>query len=201
MELLQPDWNQSKPTSDEVANMCEHISLTPIAFQGDVFGQFLKRMRDTHDNGGAHIASMEIGSDPVFDWFASRNRLWEENVLSRLVMRPEIRECMPEVFLPGVLETGPNFKMESSFSVDGHFADMLYFGGAYSRSVGDGSREKNQSLMVCEAMFGMRFAEVLYYVSCEQWTHWFKGVAWDYTGILFDLRYRRLWTIAVTDTD
>jgi len=37
--------------------------------------------------------------------------------------------------------------------------------------------------------------------SYDTWTRWFHGIAWDWTSVLFDRRFRNLWILAVTDTD
>jgi hypothetical protein len=53
----------------------------------------------------------------------------------------------------------------------------------------------------CEALFGQRYEDVCLYTSCEPWTPWFAGIAWDWTALLFDKRDRALWILAVTDED
>lgn len=81
------------------------------------------------------------------------------------------------------------------------FARILYNGGAYPQTHGDGREEKAFALNIWEAMFGLRYGEVSSYLSGKRWTRWFKGVAWDVTLLIFDRRMRTLWILAVTDTD
>jgi hypothetical protein len=87
------------------------------------------------------------------------------------------------------------------FLFDGSLSRILYNGGAYSHKEGDGHAEKAFALNVCETMFGLRFGEVAYYVTTRRWTPWFKGIPWDFTALLFDRRTRKLWILAITDTD
>jgi len=58
-------------------------------------------------------------------------------------------------------ESDGYFQMTSSFLFDGQLAQVLYAGGAYSRS----QIEKDNSLAFCEALFGSRFSEVSYFSS------------------------------------
>ena len=91
--------------------------------------------------------------------------------------------------------------MYDQFLLDGTLSRILFSGGAYSSTRGDGRTEKAFALSVCEAIFGQRFGEVSCYLSSEPWTGWFRGIAWDITVIVFDRRTRRLWILAITDTD
>src|SRR6516164_1320552 len=100
MDLLVPDWNQRKPTPDNVREMVQRIQLTPVRLPAHPFDKFLDRVRDSHVNGGAHLAAFNVGPDDVFDWFASRKRLWEERILDLLVLHPVIAEAIPELRIP-----------------------------------------------------------------------------------------------------
>ena len=94
-----------------------------------------------------------------------------------------------------------NFRATSSFLFDGELAQALYSGGAYTSAVGNGRAEKENSLLFCEALFGLRLSEVWYGSSHSAWTPWFGNIAWDWTAILFDRRLRALSILAITDTD
>ena len=91
--------------------------------------------------------------------------------------------------------------MSNQFLFDGALTQALYQGGAYHKAQGDGREEKTFSLEVCDAMFGLRFGEVSYYVTYDAWTPWFGGIAWDLIAVLFDRRVRKIWVTAITDTD
>jgi len=201
MELLEPDWKQPRPTAIEVHEMCGRVQLTPVNLPAQPFDVFLKRVRESHYSGGAHLAAFDVGADPVFDWFSSRNRLWDEGLLDSLLVHPAIRQALPELLIPSSPPVQSELAMSDQFLFDGVLANMLYHGGAYGQAKGDGRAEKAFALDVSEAMFGLRFGEVNCYMTSYAWTPWFEGIAWDFTAVLFDRRVRRLWIFAVTDTD
>jgi hypothetical protein len=100
MPLLAPDWNQPRPTTKDVLEMCRHIRLTALEVAAQPFGKFIEMIRTERRNGGAYLKAFEVGPDPVFDWFASRNRLWDERLLDWLVLHPTIAQSFPELRIP-----------------------------------------------------------------------------------------------------
>ena len=213
MELLNPDWNQDKPTFDQARAMCQQVPLESRPLIDPRVDSVLNRIRESHANGGAFFASFSVGPSEAFDWFASRNRLLEFGILRQLLGRNEVSDALPDLqtqtFQPtdgpateacGIAHDG-DFQMISSFMFDGQLAQVLYAGGAYTRGRGDGRAEKEDSLGFCEAVFRLRFSEISYFSSHSAWTPWFESIAWDWTAILFDRRVRTLSVLAVTDTD
>ncbi len=77
-ELLTPDWQEARPSPADVQKMWARIALTPVDLPSDPFAKFIEQVRKSHDNGGAYLAAFDIGPAPVFDWYASRNRLSED---------------------------------------------------------------------------------------------------------------------------
>jgi hypothetical protein len=201
MELLEPDWKQIRPTAIEVHEMCEQIQLSHANLPEYPFETFLQRLRKSHDQGGAYLAAFDVGPNSVFDWFASRNRLEDEELLDQLLSHPSIRQAFPALLIPTSRKIKSGLTMSNQFLFDGALAQALYRGGAYHKAQGDGREEKTFSLEVCDAMFGLRFGEVSYYVTYDAWTPWFGGIAWDLTAVLFDRRVRKIWVTAITDTD
>ncbi len=198
--ILKPDWAQPRPTFAEVRAMTQRIDLAPVALPEKPFGDFLSCVRESHRNGGAHIAAFDVPTDTVFDWFASRNRLSDEELIDTLVTHPVIRTGLGEVRIPEI-KASTGLSLADPFLLDGRFAHCLYAGGAYWTAESDGKNSKSLALDVCDAMFGMRYGEVALFESVEAWTPWFHGVAWDLTEVVFDRRLRRLWLFVVTDTD
>jgi len=76
--------------------------------------------------------------------------------------------------------------MADPFFLDGRLARVLHNGGAYSTAYGDGREAKTLALEACDAIFGLRFAEVSLLESFQAWTPWFKDNAWDLTLVVFD---------------
>lgn len=192
--------------------MCSRIELRKMENQSDAFTQVLQCLRESHCNGGAVFATISVGSDRVLDWFASRNRWLEWEILPRILRREEIKESLTELnigTLPAVAEAGEGcstsntdgFRMDNAFFFDGQLAACLYSGGAYTHPSGDGRSAKQLALDFCDALFQHRFADLSLFTSHNAWTSWFHEIAWDWTAVLFDRRKRVLHILAVTDTD
>jgi hypothetical protein len=212
MELLEPDWNQPRPELNEVLIMCRRIELRDIETRSDAVTQVLQRLRESHCNGGAMFGTVSIGADRVFDWYASRNRLLEWEILPRILRREETKAIFKELNIGPLSNTSEEgeacstsstdgFRMDNAFLFDGQLAACLHAGGAYTHCSGDGRAAKQLALNFCDALFQHRFAELSLFTSHAGWTPWFYGIAWDWTAVVFDRRKRLLHILAVTDTD
>jgi len=201
MELLNPDWNQPKPAPPEVQAMCQRLQLKPAALPTEPFDKLSIQLRARHERGGAHLVVFDVGPDPIFDWFAARNRLWEADILDTLLVHPTIRAALPELKIPSEPQVNSGFGIQDPFLFDGHLANMLHNGGAYKNPEGDGRIERLSAIEVSDAMFGLRCSEINLCLSYDRWTPWFLGSGWDFTAVIFDRRLRRLWILAVTDSD
>jgi hypothetical protein len=177
--------------------MCSRITVNRVELRSEAIDKCLERVRLSHSNGGAHLSAFAVGPDLVFDWFASRNRLSDEGLIDKLIVHAAIRGALPQIQIPeSKVETG--LEMGDPFLFDGKLANVLYNGGAYTTANGDGRRDKELALQVCDAIFGLRFGELSLLESFQPWTPWFKGIAWDLTVVLFDRRLRRLSILAIT---
>jgi len=193
--------------------MCGLVALEPVQQVEEQVDRALDRLRVTHSNGGAFLATVRVGSDDVFDWFASRNRLLENDILPLLLRRREFRTLLPEVKIPEDLPAIENHEacsiaasdglsFDNPFLLDGQLGQRLFAGGAYapeSRITGNDAMQL--AAQYCQAAFGRRYEEVSLFSSYEAWTPWFAGIAWDWTSVLFDRLDRKMWVLAVTDTD
>ena len=199
-ECLEPDWSQPRPSAAEVRLMCKRISISRAELAADALDHFLEQVRGSHRNGGAHVAVFSLGPDVIFDWYASRNRLCDDDLINYLIVHPAIREALPQIQIP-VSNANTGLELGDPFLLDGRLARILYDGGAYTTEHGDGRDAKALAVDVCDAIFGLRFGEVARLESFHAWTPWFKGVAWDMTEVVLDRRLRRLSILAITDTD
>jgi len=100
MPLLVPDWNQPRPTIKEVLEVCRNIRLTPLGVPTQPFETFLTEIRSERRNGGAYLNVFDVGPSPVFDWFASRSRLWDDRLLDWLALHPTIAQSFTELRIP-----------------------------------------------------------------------------------------------------
>jgi hypothetical protein len=216
MSLLEPNWSQAKPSLKDAQRMCTQVALEPIWQTDERIDQVLERLRATHSNGDAFLAVVRIAANATFDWFASRNRLLENEILPLLLHRSEIRALLPEVKIAestgniSVAEsqdacsiTASNgFSFDNPFLLDGQLAQRLFAGGAYGPNLKISGRDAMELAgKYCDAAFGRRYEDVSLFSSYEAWTPWFAGIAWDWTSVLFDRRERKLWILAVTDED
>jgi hypothetical protein len=213
MSLLSPDWNQGKPTPEEAHAMCRLVPLAQVPVSEANLVSIIRELCRSHANGGAFLAAFEVGPNSDFDWFASRNRLIEFDILPLLLARTEVRDALPALKIEDfpivenfsttcLIANADGFEASSPFKFDGQLSQILFSGGTYGSGVhGDGRAEKEAALRFCDTAFGMRFSEVSYFRSHNAWTRWFGAIAWDWTAVLFDRRLRKLWILAVTDTD
>lgn len=193
--------------------MCSQVVLTPVAIEAESIAKVLSSIRASHSNGGAFLKAVRVGDSGVFDWFASRNRLLEYEIMPLLLHRSEIRDLLPELSIRAdlvypnetdacTLSSSGGFKFDNPFLLDGQLAQNIFAGGAYAPATTiDGRTAKRLAMDFCEAVFDQRYEDVCLFTSYQAWTPWFAGIAWDWTGILFDRRKRTLWILAVTDED
>jgi hypothetical protein len=211
MSLLEPRWEQRKPTPEEAQEMCHQVSLTVVRNPTDPIEKVLGFLGKSHSNGGALFAVFRVGESDVFDWFASRNRLAEYSILAALLRRDEVLKELPDLLSssePNVASTcdcsivsTEGFAMESSFLLDGRIAHALYAGGAYGQSELDARAAKQLAIAFCEELFEQRYSEIVLFSNFSAWTPWFGGIAWDWTAFLFDRRKRTFAILAITDSD
>jgi hypothetical protein len=212
MSMLSPDWSQPMPTPEEAHAMCRLVPLAQVPVSEANLVSAIQELCRSHTHGGALLAAFEVGPNSDFDWFASRNRLLEFDILPLVLARREVRDALPELMIPDFcidwsrasMESANGFEESNSFNFDGKLSQMLFNGGAYGSSThGDGRAEKEAALRFCDTAFGMRFSEVSYFRSHSAWTHWFGNISTylDWTAVLVDRRLRRLWILAVTDSD
>jgi hypothetical protein len=198
--LLEPDWLQARPTFAEVQEMCRIIELEQVELPAAPYSEFLRALRESHSNGGAYLVAFRVLPNSVFDWYASRNRLVEEDLLDSLLTHKAIRTAVPDLGIPET-KAATGLVMADPFLLDGRLAHRMFHGGAYSETGGDGRLAKLSALGVCRAMFDLRFGEITVAESFDPWTPWFCNIAWDMTMVIFDRRRRLLWLFAITDTD
>jgi hypothetical protein len=191
--------NREIPALEEIRNTLNSTVILPVEIENPVLQEFLARLRKNHANGEAHLFCFEFGPSEVYDFYTGRNRWSFDAHIDLLLEHPTI---LPQ--LAGIRVTAPvnsGLGSENSFLLDGHFAALLYSGGAYTHPQGDGREEKEFAINVCKEMFGLRYGEVSVDKSGMAWTPWFYNIAWDMTIVVFDKRLRCMWLFAITDTD
>ncbi len=101
-----------------------------------------------------------------------------------------------------VLKDELGFEFRDSFEAIGSMGSIIYYGGPYHKpDPGSDKSAMELALNVADSAFNKRFGEAAIYVSYEPWAEWFKGIAWDSSWVLIDMRKRRMTIILITDTD
>lgn len=191
-----------RPTKAELERALADVAIVPIAHRAAAIDDVLARFRQTHCNGGALFAAFEIGAEPALDWYIARSQLHLDDILARLLAHPAVRASLPDLRIdPASALSDIGLEPRDGLEIDGLLARALYHGGAYWHATGSGMSEKTLALRFCDALFDLRFDEIAIYVSGKAWTDWFYDIAWDETFVVLDKRYRRLFLLAVTDTD
>ncbi|MBP0578126.1 hypothetical protein J8I29_02290 [Labrys sp. LIt4] len=191
-----------RPTKAELERALADVAIVPITHMAAAIDDVLARFRQTHCNGGALFAAFEIGAEPALDWYVARGQLHLDGILARLLVHPAIRAGLPDLRIDTAVPL-PDIGLEprDGLEIDGLLARALYHGGAYWHATGSGMPEKTLALRFCDALFELRFDEIAVYTSGKAWTDWFYDIAWDETFVVLDKRCRRLFLLAVTDTD
>src|SRR5690242_1310001 len=105
MDLLKPEWDQPRPTLEAALAIQREVKLLSIPFRSESIDCVIDNLRESHANGGAHLACTLIESNRDFDWFASRNRLLEFDILPNILRREEVRQSIPELLIPVIGES------------------------------------------------------------------------------------------------
>jgi hypothetical protein len=120
------------------------------------FAEFPRQLRQSHDHGGAHLVALEVSADPIIDWFASRNRPSDEDLIDSLLIHPTVRAALPDLAIPESKVCGGR-SIADPFLLDGTFSHLLHHGGAYWTPKDSGKSAKSLAATVCDAMFGLRW--------------------------------------------
>jgi len=200
MSWTEPDWNQHRPTDAEVKWMWQSLALRPMDSPPDT-EPYLAELRRINLNGAVIFGLFQIEGNRSLDWFASRNRWDEVDFFPHLLSHSAIRQKWPELVEKIKEEEFPDFKWESSLTLDGELARSLVIGGAYERFKGPPREAKNLAARFCDALFEDRFLDIEVFWCWYAWSGWFHDVAWDRTCVIIDKRRRSVGLLCSTDTD
>jgi len=201
MDLLDPIWSQGKPTDSDVESMWRELKISREDFRPPAVDEVLHILRNTHTNGGAEFAQFQLSDHPTFQWFGSRNRLWEMQFFERFLSSESVVSSLPELQIDPATLSDPGFQWGNSLTLDGEIAWLLACGGAYGRFSGTAREAKNLGARFCDALFDDRFFEIQVHSSHQPWSPWFHAIAWDSTWLGLDKRLSKVWMLCATDTD
>src|SRR5262245_34023315 len=132
MVMLEPNWEQERPTFDQIKRMWTDLEITHDPSDDPAVNELLGQLRYTHENGGAEFAKLALSPHPVLHWFGSRNRLEEIDFFTRLVRHSSLAKVFPPV---ATMNSEVSLKLSSGtppFTLAGELARTLVEGGAYS---------------------------------------------------------------------
>lgn len=75
MPMLEPTWEQERPSPADVRKMWAELRITPEPLSHPALDEVLRHLRVTHSNGGAEFARFKVSEHPTLHWFGSRNSL------------------------------------------------------------------------------------------------------------------------------
>lgn len=199
------DWEQPRPSLQQLIDSWALLRWEARALNKPDVDRYLAEIARTHIDGGYLIGRWKaVAYSDVTQWFISRNRLEEYELIRELFSSQIFNEQLPELLVPEKLERVPAGLKEQwsgSLMLDGAWAGKIISGGAYKSFDGTAAEAKRLATAATDALIEDRFEDVRVDVTHEAWTPWFADVAWDATYVLTDTRNAELTVLCVTDTD
>ena len=196
--MLEPDWNQERPSFSEISLFWKGDVFTNISYSNADIENVIIELEKSHVNGGCKIFCAEYIEHPTLHWFVSRNRFEELEFFEHYFKTESFRNN-------GIKFDLKKDKLEwewlSPFILDGDIARTLKSGGAYEAFKGSGKEAKDLGVKFYEALFGDRYEDIELFKTYEPWSNWFYDVAWDQTWVCVDKQRSLIWAILLTDTD
>jgi hypothetical protein len=200
MEELKVDWEQEKPTNQDVVQLWNSINILRIDKWTTSANTLTEKINFTHCNGGIQLHKYKIIGDKHFNWFACRNRLQEINFLDNILRHKNLQDYRNDL---QISNDNPKIIIASYwtdiYDLSGQLARIMGHGGAYKKI------DPELSWMVATDFvkdeFQNRFEEFVTFDVAIEKSNWFFDIAWDISKIFFDKRNNELLFIDITDTD
>ncbi len=195
------DWSAAHPSPEQLRQSQELIRFAAVPVEAPAVLAVVDVLRPLLINGGAHAAAFNVTeSDDTAAWFLSRNRFDEYGFVDCLLTSRALAEALPEVVAGGVNRTA-GFTGHTPLTLDGEIAAALTWGGAYEEFPGTAAQAKALGRAFSDELIGDRYDDVRVACSYQRWSPWFRGLAWDATWLITDLRHRRITMLCLTDVD
>ncbi|MGX1927766.1 hypothetical protein [Flagellimonas sp. 2504JD4-2] len=200
MNELKIDWNQRRPTAQEITDLWKTIKFIPLNNWSEAALKLKSKLNETHSNGGAQFHKFKVESNLHFDWFSSRNRLDEIKFVRKAIRHDDLNEYRINL---KIKENKPKVELVNYwtdiYDVPSILARTLAVGGAY-KSINPQEAWKIGVDFV-ENEFENRFDEFNCFQFVVKSAEWFFDIAWDFSIAIFDVRKNELYLIDITDTD
>jgi len=198
------DWSAPRPDEAALERSRSRVVFVPLPEDREPVLRFVTALGGLMRHGGALSARFRVeGGDATARWYLSRSRFEEFRFLRLLLGSSALAQALPD--LAGVAFSQPpdeGFRRLDPVLLDGTLAAALCRGGAYADYRGRSALAKDLGVAVSDAVVGRRFDDVrLHAGEPPWWSPWFRGVAWDETWVVTDLRRREVLLVCATDTD
>ena len=198
---MEPDWNQPRPSARQLETMWQREPFEHVADDPQEPLEYLALLRKLYGNGGAWYARFRIAPCTELDWFLSRNRVDEADLLNQLLASRAMHAALPDLVSESPPDRIEKLDSPSAFTLAGELANTLVYGGAYRSLEGRGGEAMRLGEVARQQLIGERFEQVWLYRSFDYWSDAFFGIAWDQTWFGVDADQRTVWLLAMTDTD
>jgi len=196
---LDISWQGMPPSDESITVMWKKMvfSTLPTTLEEHALIKTLREVYSSPEN--VFFAQFKAADDPVFSWYASRNRLSEIGFLEKFLQSPAINRNASGA-LTYSSPIAPQFEFISGFCLDGFLATELFWGGCGRSFAGNASTAKKLGEGFCEALAGDRFEEITVYRSREAWSEWFQDYGADTTYVILDRRTGIFSLLLLTDS-
>ena len=189
------------PPSDEaIAAMWKKMTFSALPNTLEQHA-LVKALREVYSDAlNVVLAQFKADDDPVFSWYASRNRLPEIGFFERFLRSVPMVGNANRELLAYTFVAEPEFEFLSGFCLGGLLATDLFWGGCGSTYAGSSEAAKGLGDGFFEALAGTRYEEVTVYRSHQAWSAWFQEYGADCTYIILDRRTGIFSLLLLTDS-
>ena len=193
-------WCDEVPAEDDVRRSRQRLRFEAVEINDPDVAAVLTALDTVLAAGGVVAAQFTVGGDDATaHWFLSRNRFEEYGLIPCLLSSPALTEALPE--LTDIRLNELDLRESSPLMLDGEVACALTWGGADGDFEGSAAQAKRLGLGFSKAVVGDRYEEFHVDRTSSAWSSWFRGLLWDQTLIITDLRYKTVLVVCATDAD
>ena len=140
---LEIDWKGFPPTSEQVQSMWNSVHFHVL--ENEMEQHSLIRAYREINSFEENVIFLQLKGpeDPIFSWYASRNRLPEINFFNRFLQSPAIASHTEDLTFDTSLQTEITFDLISGFCLGGSLAEDLFWGGTVNKYNGTAAKQRN----------------------------------------------------------
>ena len=218
MSWIEIDWKAARPTPEQVKESHSRVSYEQVSGSPPAANVFLGVLDEIFEKR-IFVGFKVTGSDPVLDFYASRNGYLGWGLLEHcfrsstgaqalrgfeLSPFQEPRSPMPHESR-AVYEGSRISVFEESWvgtlGLDGELAATILLGSPYRRFPGTASSAKRLTAEFVRALVQDRHEDCHVLKTSRAWSPWFYDIAWDWSWAVIDARTQTIWLLCATDAD